>query len=312
MPDDDSYPKTPTFKAIALIPWHALKKFFADGCPSMAGALAFYTIFSLPALLTVVIMLVGQVVDPMEMQRLLVGQIRALVGPAGALQIETVITHARSSEIDASVAAMVGLGAVLIGATTAFGQLQTGLNRAWNVKPDPKRGGVKQFLLKRVFSFGVVIAVAFLLLVSFVLSAALSVVGDRVGTMFGMGDVLLVVANAVMSFVVIALVFAAMFKLLPDAEIAWHDVLVGGTTTAVLFVGGKELIGVYLGRSDPGTAYGAAGSLVLVLVWLYYSSMIVLYGAEFTRVWAERRGAGVRPEPGAVEVVEVERELSEG
>lgn len=312
MPDDDPQSRTPTLKAIALIPWHALKKFFADGCPSMAGALAFYTILSLPALLTVVIMLVGRLVDPMEMQRLIVGQISDLVGPAGASRIESVITYARSSKIDASVAAMVGLGAVLIGATTAFGQLQTGLNRAWGVKPDPRRGGLKRVLLKRVFSFGIVLSVAFLLLVSFVLSAALSVVGDQLGSLFGIGDVLLVVVNAVMSFVVIALVFSVMFKLLPDAEIAWRDALVGGTTTAVLFVGGKELIGVYLGRSDPGSAYGAAGSLVLVLVWLYYSSMIVLYGAEFTRIWAERRGAGVRPEPGAVAIVEVRRELSEG
>lgn len=176
----------PSLKAIALIPWHALKKFFADGCPSMAGALAYYTIFSLPALLTVVLLLVGQVVDPMEMQRLIVGQIGELVGPAGASQVETVITHARASKIDASVTAIVGLVAVLIGATTAFGQLQTGLNRAWNVKPDPERGGLKRFLLKRVFSFGVVVAVAFLLLVSFVLSAALGVVGDRIGSLFGM------------------------------------------------------------------------------------------------------------------------------
>lgn len=295
-----------------MIPWHALKKFFADGCSSMAGALAFYTIFSLPAVLTVVLLLVGQVVDPMEMQRLIVGQISDLVGPAGASQVETVIAHARTSEIDASVTAIVGLGTVLIGATTAFGQLQSGLNHVWGVKPDPKKGGIKRFILKRVFSFGVVVAVAFLLLVSFVLSAALGMVGDRVGSMFSMGDALLIVGNAVLSFVVIAFVFAAMFRLLPDAEIAWRDALVGGTTTAVLFVGGKELIGAYLGSSDPGTAYGAAGSLVLVLVWVYYSSMIVLYGAEFTRVWAEKRGSGVRPEKGAVAVVEVEEEVAQG
>ncbi|HVH39769.1 MAG TPA: YihY/virulence factor BrkB family protein [Gemmatimonadaceae bacterium] len=312
MPGTDPQRTRPTLKAIALIPWRALMKFSDDDCPSMAGALAFYTIFSLPALLTVVLLLVGQVVDPMEMQRLIVGQIGELVGPAGASQVETVITHARTSQIDASATALIGLGAVLLGATTAFGQLQTGLNRAWNVKPDPKRGGVKQFLLKRVFSFGVVVAVAFLLLVSFVLSAALSVVGDRIGAMFSMGDAVLVVGNAVLSFVVIAFVFSAMFKLLPDARIAWRDVVVGGTTTAVLFVVGKELIGAYLGSSDPGTAYGAAGSLVLVLVWLYYSSMIVLYGAEFTRVWADQRGGGVRPEEGAVAVVEVEKEISEG
>ena len=298
-------------RALSL-PWLALKKWFGDGSPAMAGSLAFATVFSMPALLALVLMLIGWFVDPGEVQRLIVGQIRALVGPAGAQQIETVISYARQSDVDPSLTAILGLVALAFGATTGFAQLQAGLNRAWNVKPDPRRGDIRNFLAKRVFSFGVVLVVAFLLLVSLVLSAFLGAIGDAAGRFLGLGETVLIAANAAFSFAVIVMLFAAMFKLLPDARIAWRDVWVGGVVTAILFVGGKELIGLYLGSADPGTAYGAAGSLMLVLVWIYYSSMILLYGAEFTRVWAEEYGSGITPQHGAIEYVEVEKPVQRG
>jgi len=204
------------------------------------------------------------------------------------------------------------IAAVLFGATTAFAQLQDALNRAWGVKPDPKRGQIRNFLAKRVFSFGVVLAVAFLLLVSLVLTTALAAFGDLLTTRLGAPGALLSAVNGLVSFVIVAALFAAMFKLLPDARIAWTDVWFGALGTALLFVLGKGAIGYYLGRTDPGSAYGAAGSLAIVLIWVYYSSMIVLFGAELTRVWAERYGSGVRPGKGAVEFVEVEHEVQRG
>jgi membrane protein len=180
------------------------------------------------------------------------------------------------------------------------------------VKPDPRRGEIKNFLVKRVFSFGVVIVVAFLLLISLAVSALLGAVTDRTAQLEGFFGATVHALNVVLSFAVVVALFALMFRILPDARIAWRDAWVGATATSVLFVGGKELIGLYLGSSNPGNAFGAAGSLVLVLAWIYYSSWIVLFGAELTRIWAERFGRGVAPEHGAIEYVEQERTVAEG
>jgi membrane protein len=292
--------------------WHTIDRFFGNGCPGMAAALSFYTFFSLPALLALLLALVGTFADPLEVQRAITTQIGGLIGQAAAGQVRTIIENAQQTAGGTSLAAGLGIAAVLFGATTAFAQLQDALNRAWGVKPDPKRGQVQNFLAKRVFSFGVVLAVAFLLLVSLVLTTALAAFGDLLTTRLAAPDALLSAANWLVSFVIVAALFAAMFKLLPDARIAWTDVWFGALGTALLFVLGKSAIGYYLGRADPGSAYGAAGSLAIVLIWVYYSSMIVLFGAELTRVWAERYGSGVRPSKGAVEFVEVEHEVQRG
>jgi membrane protein len=297
---------------IPTLLWEGLRKFFGDGGPSMAGALSFATIFSMPALLALLLMLVGRVMDPQVVQDAIVGQIRNLIGAAGADQISTVISRARQSEIDPSITAALSLVTLMFGSTTAFAQLQTALNRTFNVKPDPRRGEIRNFLVKRVFSFGVVIVVAFLLLVSLALSALLGAIMDRTAQLEGFFGALVHAGNVVLSFGVVIALFAVMFRLLPDARTAWRDVAVGATATAILFVGGKELIGLYLGRSNPGSAFGAAGSLVLVLAWIYYSSWIVLYGAEITRIWADRFGRGVSPERGAIEYVEQERTVAAG
>lgn len=297
---------------VPRILWLALKQFFGDNGSTMAAALSFTTVFSMPALLGLVLMLVGKVADPVAVQRAIINQVGALIGPAAANQVQTIITSARASDIDPSVAAVLGGVALLFGATGAFAQLQAALNRAWNVKPDPRRGDIRNFLVKRIFSFGVVLVVAFLLLVSLTLSAFLSSVGSRLTAMIGLPDVLLKTANVIFSFAIIAMMFGAMFMYLPDAKISWRDVAVGAIGTAILFVGGKELIGLYLGKADPGSAFGAAGSLVVVLLWIYYSSIILLFGASFTRVWAELYGRGVRPERGAVEFIEQEKPVKAG
>ena len=297
---------------VPTVLWEALKKFLGDGGPSMAGALSFSTIFSMPALLALLLMIVGRVIEPQLVQDAIVGQVRNLIGPAGADQISTVISTARESDIDPSITAALSLLTVMFGSTAAFAQLQTALNKTFNVKPDPRRGEIKNFLVKRIFSFGVVIVVAFLLLVSLAISALLGAVTDRTAKLEGVFGAVVHASNILLSFVIVIALFAIMFRLLPDARTAWRDIWVGATGTAVLFVGGKELIGLYLGSSNPGSAFGAAGSLVLVLVWIYYSSWIVLYGAELTRIWADRFGRGVTPERGAIEYVEQERTVAAG
>jgi membrane protein len=207
---------------------------------------------------------------------------------------------------------MLSLLTVIFGSTTAFAQLQTALNKTFNVKPDPRRGEIRNFLKKRIFSFGVVIVVAFLLLVSLAISALLGAVMERTAKLEGAFGAAVHAANIIASFAVVVALFAVMFRMLPDARTAWRDIWVGAFATAVLFVGGKELIGIYLGSTNPGSAFGAAGSLVLVLGWIYYSSWIVLYGAELTRLWADHFGRGVSPEAGAIEYVEQERTVAAG
>ena len=278
------------------------KDFIDDDCPTMAAALSYYTIFSLPPLLVLILTIAGALLEPAEVERALQGQLGSLMGPEGAEGIRTILQSAEEPGGKRGVAAVIGVVTLLIGATGAFAQLQTALNRAWEVKPDPDKGGIKNFVTKRLLSFGMVLGIAFLLLVSLALTAMLTAFGDSLARMipFIGSEAVLHVLNLVVTVAVVGLLFAAMFKYLPDAEAAWKDVWVGGLVTAVLFVIGKTLIGLYLGQSDPGKAFGAAGSLAVILVWIYYTSMILFFGAEFTQTWAERRGQGIRPEPGAV------------
>lgn len=291
----------------------SFKDFSDDECTSMAAALSYYTVFSLPPLLLLIIMIAGAVMDPQDVREALHGQLGALMGQSGGDEIRTIMEKAQETKTPDTgrpVAASLGVATLVLGATGVFGQLQAALNKAWEVKPDPEQGGVKSFLVKRIFSFGMVIAIAFLLLVSLALTAAISAVGGMLGRLMpGVGEVLLHVLNFVVSFGVITLLFAAMFKIVPDAEVAWKDVWVGAVVTGVLFMIGKYAIGFYLGRSNPGEVYGAAGSLAILLVWIYYASMIVFFGAEFTQTWAEQRGGGVTPEKGAVRVVQEERHV---
>jgi membrane protein len=292
--------------------WRCLDKYFGDGCSTMAAALSFYTFFSLPALLSLLLLVVGAVMDPREVQRAILTQAGDLIGRAGAEQIRTIIEHARQVDVNKPAAAALSIFAVALGATASFGQLQAALNKIWGVKPDPRRGQIRNFLVKRIFSFGVVLGVAFMLLVSLAFSAILAALGQRLTRSLGIPEGILQFTDWAISFAALSAIFAVMYRYLPDARIAWTDVWVGAVASALLFVVGKSVIGYYLGDSDPGSAYGAAGSLAVVLIWVYYTSMVVLFGAVVTRVWAERYGSGVKPERGAVEVMEVEREVQRG
>jgi membrane protein len=287
----------------------SMQGFNGDDCPTMAAALSYYTIFSLPPLLVLILLLLGAVLDQHDVQNALESQIGSLMGPAGREQVTTILRQAHLPGSKGILATALGIGALLLGAAGAFGQLQAALNRAWEVKPDPAQGGLRSFVLKRVFSFSMVLGVAFLLLVSLVVSAALSILGNALGGALpgGLSETIGQLLNIVVSFAVITLLFATIFKVLPDATAHWKDIWPGAAVTALLFTVGKFLIGFYLGRSNPGEAFGAAGSLAVMLVWIYYSSMIVLFGAEFTQVWAERKGAGIQPARGAIRVAVEER-----
>lgn len=283
--------------------------FMADDCTTMAAALSYYTVFALPSLLLLILLLLGTVMSPEDVRGTMETQINALMGPAGADQVRSILSHARPPG-GTLPATLVGIGVLLLGATGAFGQLQQALNRIWRVKPNPHQSGYKALLGKRLLAAGMILVIAFLLLVSLVISALLSAFGGTITSMLGssVSDAVLWAIDAGLSVGVITALFAAMFVVLPDAKIRWRDVWVGALLTTVLFLAGKYLLGVYLAHSNPGQAFGAASSLALMFLWIYYSSNILFFGAEFTEKWAERHG-GIRPEHGAVRVERVERPL---
>lgn len=272
-----------------------VKDFNRDQCTTQAAALSYYTVFALPSLLAIIITLVGLFVDPDAFQRQVEGQFRAMIGPDAAREIRTMIESSSRRTQGAGLPLLLGIGGLLIGATGAFLQLQSALNRAWNVDPQAQRGGIIGLILKRVLSLGMLLGLAFVLLTSLVLSALLNAAGGAISSMLGgIPPFVLSGIELGVSLLVLTLVFAMIYKWLPDATIAWRDALIGAVVTGALFTIGKFAIAYYLGRSDPGSAFGAAGALAVVLVWIYYSAMIVLFGAEFTQVWAHRHGRGVR------------------
>ena len=292
----------------------SLNDFMDDDCSTQAAALSYYTIFSLPPLLLLLLTILGAVVDPQDIRGQLEAQIGTLMGPAATQQIRDILAQLHGPGSGDVIATVIGFVGLLLGAGGAFGQLQAALNRAWEVQPDPHQGGLRSFVFKRLFSFGMILSVAFLLLISLVVSAALSAFGGTLARMLpeGLSGSVLQLANIALSLVVIAALFAAIFKVLPDAKVSWGDVSVGAAVTAVLFVAGKFLIGLYIGRSNPGQAFGAAGSLAVLFAWVYYSAMIVLFGAEFTQAWVERNGGSIAPERGAVRVLEETRVVRQG
>jgi membrane protein len=279
-----------------------ISEFLEDDCMRLAAALSYYTVFALPPLLILILLLVGALVDPAAIQGRIEGQFRELLGAGGAEQVRTMIEQAQRPDFRRPLTAILGLGLLLFGATGAFVQLQQALNKAWGVRPDPERGGLRTFLLKRALSAGMILAVAFILLVSLVVSAVIAGFGDVIADLLpdAIGQAVLWAVQIGLSLAIFTLLFAAIYKVLPDADVPWRVVWFGAFVTAVLFEAGKFGLGFWLGRSDPGEAYGAAGSLALILVWVYYSAMIVLLGAEFTQVWARRRGAAIRPSAGAI------------
>ena len=268
------------------------KDFADDNCPRMAAAMAYYTVFALPPLFLLIILIAGAVVDPAKLQGAIQNQLSGVMGPRSAQQIQTMLASAHTSG-GGGLTTVLSIIGVLFGATGIFVQLQGALNTAWEVE-DEGPGGVKGFLMKRLLSAVMVVGAAGILLVTVIASAAISSFGGSFAGRVPGGPVMLQVVQVVVSVAIITALFAAIFKYVPDADVAWEDVWVGAAVTAVLFVAGKYLIGLYLARSHPGQAYGAAGSLALVLVFIYYASMILFLGAEFTQAWATAHGEGIR------------------
>jgi membrane protein len=287
--------------ALALVK-RSGKEFFKDDGPRHAAALSYYTVFSLGPLLALLLFLAGVIWDPADVQAAIAFQIRDLIGPEASREVLAMVAHKDPTGGKGGIATIAGIGLLIFGGTGSFLELQAALNRAWNVEPDPAKGGIKNFIKKRIFSFGLILGIAFLLIVSLAITAVVSAVGERVAG--GLPDNVMFVLNGVFAFIVITVLFAAMYKVLPDAKIGWRDVWVGAVITTIFFVLGKFLIGLYLGRSDPGSAFGAAGTLAVILIWIYYASHIVLFGAEFTQAWTEKFGGGIRPERGAAKTVE--------
>ena len=278
------------------------KDFSDDEATFKAAALAYYTVFALPPLLVLLLQVASAIWDPAEVRNALTGEFGSLMGDDVANQVATMISSAEQRTDATGWRLALGIGGLIFGATGAFVSLQSALNRAWEVEPDPEKGGIMNFVMKRFLSLGMVLGIAFLMLVSLALTSVLSAAG---GALFGgLPEPVGLVINFALTFVVITVLFAAMFKILPDAKVEWRDVWVGAIGTAVLFVVGKFLIGFYIGRSDPGSAFGAAGALAVLLVWIYYAAVIVLLGAEFTQAWIKQRGGRIEPEEGAVRMVE--------
>ena len=282
--------------------WKLLKDTFSgwreDGVSQHAAALAYYTVFSLAPLLVIAVAVAGLAFGQEAAQGEIVGALGGMLGHDAASAIEEMVAAARkpSSGIIAGVA---GVAALVFGATGVFAQLQESLDAIWEVKPKPDRG-FKGLLKARFLSFTMVLGIGFLLLVSLAVTAALSALGDWMGSSLPVPELAMQAINVVLGLAVTTGLFAAIYKVLPDVEIGWRDVWVGAAVTSLLFTLGRLAIGVYLGKSGVSSAYGAAGSFAVILIWVYYSSQILFFGAEFTRVWAETYGSHILPDENAV------------
>jgi membrane protein len=282
--------------------WHvtlcACQDWWNDNCLRLAASLAYYTALSLAPLILLIVGVVGLVLERQAVAHQLTTQLEGLIGPAGRDLVTSIL--AATNPQGGTLATVIGLITLFIGATAVFGELQATLNLVWEVRPAPTTGvwaGIWAVLRERLFSLALVLALAFLLLVSLVISAALA---GAAALLQGPEQALLSrLLELGVSLVVLTFVFALFYKYVPDAEIGWRDVWLGGLITAVLFTLGKTAIGFYLGQASVGSAYGAAGSLIALLVWVYYSVLIMFFGAEFTHAWTIRHHE-VTPEPHAI------------
>lgn len=284
------------------------QEFLEDKAPQLGAALAYYTVFSLAPLILVLLAAVGIIFrdDPAGAWNKITQQMSYFLDPS-AVQVVQNIAQKASQPGKSTIATVIGVALALFGASGVFGQLQDALNTIWEVKAKPTHG-IWGFLRNRFLSFGMVAGVCFLLLVSLTLESLLKGFSHYVQSVLPGGIVVAMSVYLVFDFVVIVFLFAMIFKFLPDAKIQWRDVWIGAVMTAIFFGIGKWLLGLYLGSGAAGSAYGPASSLITLLLWIYYSSQILLFGAEFTQVHADRSGRGVKPDEYAVRVEQKEVE----
>jgi len=294
--------------------WSILKNtfngFLEDRALKLSAALSYYTIFSLAPLLLLMISLAGVFFGRDAIQGHVFGEINGLIGNEAAAQIQDIIKNMELSG-KTNMAVIIGAVTLIIGATSVFGEIQDSINLIWKVKAKPKRGWVK-LLKDRLLSSSLIVGLGFLLIVSLMINGALVALSGLIKNYFPEITVLLFNAiNIFISFAVITLLFGVIFKVLPDAKIAWKDVRMGAFFTACLFMLGRFLIGIYIETTSTGSAYGAAGSLIIILVWVYYTAAILYFGAEFTKVYAEHIGAKIEPADYAVYIEQHELERTD-
>ena len=281
--------------------WNALKasgKRFMEIDPlTEASSLAYTTIFALPGVFIIALTVASWFYDADDVREALYTQAGSMVGPETSKQLQSMVDNA--SETKRGIfARILGIVALVVSATAAFASLQGSLNKVWRVKAKSGRAVVR-YLLTRAISLGLIAAFGFLLLVSLVVDSALVAAGERIGGIADEGSVVMAVAALIISFAIVTCIFAMIFKFLPDVKIEWHAVWVGALFTSALFSLGKYLIGIYIAQTDAGSAYGAGGAVIIIMIWVYYSSLILLFGAQYTQYVTVRDDGPVKPEPQA-------------
>ncbi len=296
-----------SFKGLWEVLKNSFKGFGNDKVTKMSGSLAYYTVFSMAPLLIMIISLAGIFLGREAVEGKIYGQLAGFVGADTAAQLQEIIKNA-SLAGKSKIAAIIGGITLLIGATTVFAEIQDSINTIWGLKPKPKKGWLKM-IQNRFLSFSVIASLGFLLLVSLGVTALIEGLSERLRANFPeVTVVVFYIINLVLTLIVVTSIFAVIFKVLPDANIKWKDVWAGAIATAVLFLLGKFAISFYISKSEVGSTYGAAGSLVVLLLWVYYSSIILYFGAEFTKAYALKYGSEIHPNKYAVTTKTVEVE----
>ena len=280
---------------VLRLAWTSIQGWSKDNVPRLGASLAYYTLFAVSPILVIAIAIAGSVFGEEAVRGQIVTEIDGLVGRQGAEAIQTILQGAHHNR-SGTLAVLIGTATLLIAASGAFLELQHALNTIFRVKTDAKKSGLQRLLLSRLRSFGLVVSIGFLLMVSLLVSAGISALSARLQDIELMGPWLLKALDVSVSLAVMTLLFGLIYRFLPDVRLAWRDVWTGAFVTSLLFSVGKFLIGLYLGQSSVASSYGAAGSIVVLLVWVYYSAQVILLGAEFTRVFAEQR-RGAPPPP---------------
>lgn len=296
-----------SFKDYFTILKAAFTAFLDDMALKFSASLAYYTIFSLAPLLLLLISLAGIFLSRDVIQGKVFSEINGIVGNEAALQVQEMINNLEMTG-KSTISVIIGVVTLIIGATTVFGEIQQSINIIWQVKPKPKKGWLK-IIKDRLLSGSMIVTLGFLLLVSLVLNGALDAVSDRLKNFLPDVTVTLFsIISYILSFIIISILFGVIFKVLPDAKISWKDVRSGAFFTALLFMIGRLVIGIYIEKSATSSTYGAAGSLIVIMLWVYYTAAILYFGAEFTRAYADFNGKRIEPADYAVHVVQKEEE----
>ena len=301
--------------ANAKVGWALLKQTYKEWMEDepfdLSSSVAYYAIFSLPALLIIIISIAGVVFGKEAVQGQISSQIGAMIGPQAGKDIQDMIANAYKSD-NSIISTVIGIATLLFGSTGVFLQLQKSLNTVWEVKPDPK-AGIKKLVIDRATSLGIIVAIGFILLISLVVTAGLSALSNWIQSR--LPDFILYIfyiVNFVVSLGIVTMLFAIIFKVLPDIKIKWRHVWIGAGVTALLFELGRFGLGLYFGKSEPASAYGAAGTVILMMLWVYYSCLILFFGAQFTQVYSKRHGKDLPPSDHAVKVKMVEQPVESG